>query len=175
MSNDSHDELDELEPISEDLSGDESPKKKDEDELQEVPELEDAPALPDAPEVPASAPSEGAAPQMPSAQQMQAQQIGLLNKLVERSFSGMACPLFNPNTSKEYYRFFFGGLLMVIGCLMPFDADWSHLGYKTFAGAFFLIIGLGVCWSMWAAVNTGMVRMKWILLTTLPSSTASSS
>ncbi|PIE24087.1 MAG: hypothetical protein CSA62_04585 [Planctomycetota bacterium] len=140
MSNDSHDELDELEPI-----------------VEETPSSSDS-----------KAPAEVDVPQAPNAEQLQAHSVGLLQKLVERSFSGMATPLFNPNASKEYYRFFFGGLMIVLGCLMPFDGDWAHRGYGTVAGGFFLLIGLGVCWSMWAAINTGIVRMKWILLTIIP-------
>jgi hypothetical protein len=51
---------------------------------------------------------------------------------------------------------------------MPFDHDWSHVGYKSVAGACWLIVGLGVVWSMWGAINTGVMRMKWVLLAVLP-------
>ena len=89
--------------------------------------------------------------------------------IYKRLFEGMPAPFFNPNAAKEYYRFFFGGVLMLIGCLMPFDADWAHLGYRSFAGACCLVIALGVIWSAWISINIPtMVRMKWYALATIP-------
>lgn len=89
-------------------------------------------------------------------------------QILQRMYTGMPAPFFNVNAPKEYYRFLFGGILLVIGCLMPFDADWAHVGYKSTAGACCLLIGLGVVWSAWAAISTGMFRMKWVLLAFLP-------
>jgi len=130
------------------------------DELEELDSVDEAPE-----QAPAGA-TEGH--KMPSSQELQAHSVGLLNKLVERSYSGLGAPLFNPNASKDYYRFFFAGLLIVIGCLMPFDQDFTHTGYKTFVGGFMLLIGLGLCWAAWGAVNTGVFRMKWALLCIVP-------
>lgn len=153
MSNDSHDELDELEPIGDDSA-------------QVPPTAPASEAFPAGAE--AARASEPAAPAAIPAHEAQMHQLNYLGKLVDRSFAGMPAPLFNPSASKEYYRFFFGGLMILLGCLMPFDADWAHLGFRTFFGAICFLIGLGICWSMWGAINTGIVRMKWILLAVIP-------
>ena len=97
-----------------------------------------------------------------------AQQVDYSAQIFQRMFTGMPAPFFNPNSPKEYYRFLFGGVLMVLGCLMPFDADWAHVGYKSMAGACSFLVGLGVVWSAWAAINTGLFRMKWVLLAFFP-------
>lgn len=88
--------------------------------------------------------------------------------LYQRSFAGAAAPAFNPSASKEYYRFLFAGILILLGCLMPFDEDWSHVGYKQFSGGIFALIGLGLTWTSWGAIHTGAFRMKWALLAFLP-------
>lgn len=89
--------------------------------------------------------------------------------IYKRLFEGMPAPFFNPNAAKEYYRFFFGGMLMLIGCFMPFDADWTHVGYKSIAGGFTILVALGVIWSAWISINIPtMVRMKWYALATIP-------
>ena len=97
-----------------------------------------------------------------------APQIDYQAATFQRLIAGAPAPAFNPSSSKEYYRFLFAGVLIVVGCLMPFDSDWSHVGYKSFVGGCWLIIGLGLVWSMWAAINTGVLRMKWTLLCFLP-------
>ncbi|MAE78122.1 MAG: hypothetical protein CMJ85_14765 [Planctomycetes bacterium] len=88
--------------------------------------------------------------------------------LFQRSMAGMPAPAFNPSTSKEYYSFLFCGVLIVLGCLMPFDHDFSHTGYKTFFGGLWMLIGVGLIWSTWGAINTGLFRMKWVLLCFFP-------
>ncbi len=88
--------------------------------------------------------------------------------ILQRLMSGMAAPFFNLGADKAYYRFFFGGLLITLGALMPFDSDWTHLGYRSFTGALWLIIGLGVMWTMWGAISTGKVRFRWLLLAGIP-------
>ncbi|MFQ5504979.1 MAG: hypothetical protein ACE5F1_09320 [Planctomycetota bacterium] len=92
----------------------------------------------------------------------------MLDLLYKRSFAGMPAPAFNPMSSKEYFQFLLGGVLIVIGCLMPFDENWDHVGYKSFSGAMWLVIGLGVIWSMWGAINSGLFRARWVGLTILP-------
>ena len=96
------------------------------------------------------------------------QQVDYQVAIFRRMLCGAPAPAFNPNASTEYYRFLFAGVLIVVGCLMPFDHDWSHVGYKTFAGAVWLVIGLGLIWSMWGAINSGFLRMKWVLLCFVP-------
>lgn len=67
----------------------------------------------------------------------------------------------------EYYRFLFAGLVMTLGCFMPFGADMVP-GYQTLAGAFYLVLSLCLVWSMWIAVYSGRFRMKWIMLAVIP-------
>lgn len=88
--------------------------------------------------------------------------------MYQRSFAGAPAPAFNPSASKEYYRFLLAGVLIVLGCLMPFSGDWSHVGYKHFSGGIFMVIGLGLTWTSWGAIHTGAFRMKWALLAFLP-------
>ncbi|MEZ5988333.1 MAG: hypothetical protein R3F30_04285 [Planctomycetota bacterium] len=41
---------------------------------------------------------------------------------------------------RSYYRFLFGGLLMLVGCFMPFDANWDHVGYKSLSGGVRILV-----------------------------------
>lgn len=102
------------------------------------------------------------------AEPMAAQTYDYSAALYQRSFAGLPTPAFNPQASKEYYRFLFAGVLIVLGCLMPFDSDWSHTGYKHFSGGVFLLIGLGLTWTSWAAIHCGVFRMKWALFAIIP-------
>ncbi len=95
-------------------------------------------------------------------------QIDYKGAIYQRMLAGAPAPFFNPGASKDYYRFFFAGVLITIGCLMPFDSDWSHVGYKFFSGGCWLVIGLGLIWSMWGAIHTGTVRMRWVLFAFFP-------
>lgn len=77
-------------------------------------------------------------------------------------------PLFyRADAHDEYYRFLFGGLIMTLGCFMPFGADLLP-GYQTLAGAFYLVLSLCLVWSMWVAIYSGRFRMKWIMLAMVP-------
>lgn len=86
--------------------------------------------------------------------------------------AGLAPPAFNLRcTDKTSYRFLMCGVLMVIGCLMPFSADANYTGYKTMSGAFFLFIGLGMTWTWWGAIHNNRstnASVKWLLLCFVP-------
>ena len=85
--------------------------------------------------------------------------------------SGLAAPAYNPRADKFYFRFFFAGLLMVLGCMMPFGPEWDMTGNKTLPGVLTLVIGLGICWSSWGAIHTNRFdpkHMKWILFAVVP-------
>jgi hypothetical protein len=86
--------------------------------------------------------------------------------------SGLPPPAFNLRcTDKTYYRFLLCGLLIMIGCLMPFSADLQQVGWKTMSGAIFLVIGLGMVWTWWGAIHNNRstaASLKWLLLCFLP-------
>jgi len=83
----------------------------------------------------------------------------------------LPAPAYNPVADKEYYRFLFAGVIMFIGCLMPFGPQVEMVGYKTLRGAMFMVIALGIIWSSWASIsNRRMVKglLRWIFLAMLP-------
>jgi hypothetical protein len=86
--------------------------------------------------------------------------------------AGLPPPAFNPRcTDKAYYRLLLCGLLIVIGCLMPFSADLAQVGYKTMSGAIFLVIGIGMTWTWWGAIHNNRstaASLKWLLLCFVP-------
>ncbi len=81
---------------------------------------------------------------------------------------GMAPIFYRPDAHREYYRFLFAGIVMTLGCLMPIGPDANLAVYQTTSGAFFLLISLGVVWSMWIAVAGGRFRMNWLMLAIIP-------
>lgn len=84
---------------------------------------------------------------------------------------GLPAPAYNPAADKEYYRFLFAGVLMLLGCLMPFGPQWQLAGYKTLRGALFLLIALGIVWSSWASIhNRRMIKgmLRWVFLAFVP-------
>ncbi len=85
--------------------------------------------------------------------------------------SGAGAPAFGPRAHKEYYRFFFAGLIMFVGCLMPFGPEWGMAGYKTISGAMFTLVSLGIMWAAWVAIahnKFGGFTLRWIALAFLP-------
>ena len=86
--------------------------------------------------------------------------------------AGLPPPAFNQRcVDKMSYRFLMCGVLMVLGCLMPFSADINYVGYKTMSGAVFLFIGLGMVWTWWAAIHNNRstgASLKWLLLCFIP-------
>ncbi len=78
---------------------------------------------------------------------------------------GLPAPAFNPSADKEYYRFMFAGVIMFVGCMMPFGPEWDMAGYKTLVGAFGLIVSIGMIWTWWAAIHTAKFsgkNLKWV-------------
>jgi hypothetical protein len=85
--------------------------------------------------------------------------------------SGLPAPALNPRAGKEYYRFLLAGVVMLIGCMMPFGPEWEMAGYKTLSGALFTVIALGMVWTWWGAIHHnrfGGAQLKWVALALLP-------
>lgn len=83
----------------------------------------------------------------------------------------LGAPAFNPAADKEYYRFLFAGVVMLLGCLMPWGPEWEMAGYKTLSGAFFTLIAVGMIWSWWGAIATARFsgsNLKWVGLSMIP-------
>ena len=75
---------------------------------------------------------------------------------------------FEPTTPKQYFRWFFCGLMIFIGTLMPCGPDWGTMTIRTMLGGLFAIMGLGVMWNMWSAIYSGRFKMFWILMLFIP-------
>ncbi|MBM4060034.1 MAG: hypothetical protein FJ265_02910 [Planctomycetes bacterium] len=92
--------------------------------------------------------------------------------LVQTLRSGLPCPGFNPYCGdKTYYRFLFAGVMMLLGCLMPFGADTAVAGYQTMSGAVYTLIAIGMIWTWWGAIHTNRstgASLKWLLLCLAP-------
>ncbi|MCC6670264.1 MAG: hypothetical protein IT458_04335 [Planctomycetes bacterium] len=85
--------------------------------------------------------------------------------------SGLPTPAFNPRAEKPFYRFLFAGVVMLLGCMMPFGPEWEMAGYKTISGALFTLISLGIVWSWWSAIHTTrftLANLKWVLFALIP-------
>ncbi len=86
--------------------------------------------------------------------------------------SGLPAPAMNPFCrDKSYYRFLWAGILMLIGTLMPFDANFGAAGYQTIGGAVYLVLAIGMIRTWWAAINTnrsGGSSILWLLLCFIP-------
>lgn len=116
----------------------------------ELPELEPLEAAAPAAALAANAPTPPMAPPVPP---------------------GLPAPAYNPAADKEYYRFLFGGVVITIGCLMPFGPEWDMAGYKTLSGALCLVVGIGLIWSWWGAISTNRFRganLKWVAFALVP-------
>ena len=100
----------------------------------------------------------------------------MMEPVVAQLRTGLPAPAYNPNADKAYYRFLFAGVLIVVGCLMPFGMSYDgtmayDTGYKTLPGAIFLIIGLGMVWSWWGAISLNRfagANLKWVGLCLIP-------
>ena len=84
-----------------------------------------------------------------------------------RALAGLPAPAFNPDAPRACYRFLLAGVLVLVGCLMPFGPQ-PVPGYYSTMGGIMLIVALGVVWSMWGAIQSGHLRLLWILLMFIP-------
>lgn len=84
--------------------------------------------------------------------------------------AGLAAPAFNMYCSdKTFYRFLFAGVVMFVGCMMPFSAEIGRSGYQTLAGGFYLLIAIAMIWSWWASIaNNRPTGLKWLLFSVFP-------
>lgn len=86
--------------------------------------------------------------------------------------SGLPCPAFNPFCKdKSFYKFLFAGVMMAVGCMMPFNANAAMAGYQTMGGATYLLIAIAMIWTWWGAIasnrSTG-ASIKWLLWCCIP-------
>lgn len=84
--------------------------------------------------------------------------------------AGLAAPAFNMHCrDKTFYRFLFAGVVMFVGCMMPFSAEVARSGYHTLAGGFYLLIAIAMIWSWWASIaNNRPTGLKWLLFSMFP-------
>ena len=84
--------------------------------------------------------------------------------------SGLPAPAFNMYCGdKSFYRFLFAGVIMFVGCMMPFSAEIGRAGYQTLAGGFYLLIAIAMIWSWWASIaNNRPTGLKWLLFSMFP-------
>jgi hypothetical protein len=83
---------------------------------------------------------------------------------------GLPAPAFNMYcTDKMFYRFLFAGVVMFVGCMMPFSAEIGRAGYQTMSGGFFLLIAIAMIWSWWGSIaNNRPTGLKWLLASMVP-------
>lgn len=90
---------------------------------------------------------------------------GAMEAAVLQMRSGLPTPFYNRAASPAYYRMLFGGVLMFVGCMMPFGPEWEMAGYKTMTGGLSFILALGLLWASWGAIHTGRPpSIKWFVL-----------
>jgi hypothetical protein len=86
--------------------------------------------------------------------------------------ASLPAPAFNPFCRDQtFYRFLFAGVLIVLGCLMPFGVDYQQVGYKTMSGAIYLVLGVAMVWTWWGAIHNNRsttASLKWLLLCVVP-------
>ena len=87
------------------------------------------------------------------------------------TLGGLPAPAFGIRAQKEYYRFFFAGLVLFMGCLMPWGPEREMAGWQTFKGGVFTIIAIGIMWTSWVAISHNkfdLSSMRWLLLAVFP-------
>ena len=83
---------------------------------------------------------------------------------------GGLAPAYNPYCrDKTFYRFLFAGVMILVGCMMPFTADASRAGYQYVSGGFYTLIGIALVWSWWAAIAHNRPKgVYWVAFCFLP-------
>ena len=81
-----------------------------------------------------------------------------------------SAPAFNPYCrDKTFYRFLFCGVIMLVGCMMPFSAEIGRAGYQTMSGGFYTLLAIAMIWSWWAAIASNRpFGLKWLMVAALP-------
>ena len=89
--------------------------------------------------------------------------------LVQLTRGGLA-PAYNPYCrDKTFYRFLFAGVMILVGCMMPFTADASRAGYQYMSGGFYTLIGIALVWSWWAAIAHNRPKgVNWVAFCFVP-------
>jgi hypothetical protein len=89
--------------------------------------------------------------------------------LVQLTRGGLA-PAYNPYCrDKTFYRFLFCGVMIVLGCMMPFTADASRAGYQYMSGAIYTLIGIALIWSWWGAIAHNRPKgVNWVAMCFVP-------
>ncbi|MBZ0151431.1 MAG: hypothetical protein K8J09_07850, partial [Planctomycetes bacterium] len=84
--------------------------------------------------------------------------------------AGLPAPAFNLYCrDKSFYKFLFAGVLMFVGCMMPFSAELARAGYQSIAGGFYLVIAIAMIWSWWGSIaNNRPSGLKWLMFAALP-------
>lgn len=84
----------------------------------------------------------------------------------------LPAPAFNPYCrDKAFYRFVFAGVVILVGCVMPFSADTTRAGYQTMSGGLYTLLGIAMVWTWWAAIannRSTTASLKWLLLCAIP-------
>jgi len=95
--------------------------------------------------------------------------VGNDDLLVQVARGGLA-PAFNPYCrDKSFYRFLFAGVVILVGCLMPFTADTSRAGYQYISGGVYALVGIALVWSWWASIaHNRPLGVKWVALAFVP-------
>ena len=83
---------------------------------------------------------------------------------------GLPAPGYNVYCrDKAFYRFLFAGVVILVGCCLPFSAEIARAGYQTMSGGFYTVLAIAVIWSWWGAIaNNKPGGIKWLLLCMFP-------
>jgi len=84
--------------------------------------------------------------------------------------AGLPAPAFNMHCGdKTFYRFLWAGVILFVGCMMPFTAELGRAGYQTMSGSIYLLIAIAMIWSWWASIaNNRPTGLKWLLFCMFP-------
>lgn len=92
--------------------------------------------------------------------------------MLQAARSGLPAPAINPYCrDKAYYRFLWAGVIMFLGCVMPFDANYAAAGYQTMSGAIYMLLAIGMIWTWWGAISANRssgASIKWLLFSVVP-------